>query len=675
MKQIALIISILMFLVGCNSDGLLGNDNMDGDTSDSDPVDDDFSDSVDLENDHVDGDQIDGDVNDTDPIDSDVADAESADGDLYEENDETDVEENGENLPPVCMPGTTVCSDDGYGFIPCGENDQGVPYLGDRIPCDPNRSCNDGVCSVGDCEKSLLMYLLDRSSSMLAGDTWAWVKETFISSVDERDHVNFVGFRQFPASNCNIGVTLPLSMDNAENISAAITDPDVGSSTPIAASLRGLINYFGDPSQRQAVILMTDGEETCEEKADAITEAEKLFMAGVFVHVIAITTAADRSFLDELAQVGGTGQSRLVTNAEEFEQALLTIYTSIGSRRCDPDNTCCDQDGCSLADSSSVCGGECMCSEEQGECIIDNYISYACYDDDVYWYDCRGEVSQKKEECGDCVCNGDECVIAPHYSFQCSSNDVYWYDCKGTRQEKKEECGAPGCRNDVCCTTHHSFSCLNGDVYWFNSCGIREDLKETCDECACNGNACIMDTQYSSQCYDNDVYWYDCHGLLQEKRQECGLGNCNDGLCVGRVDPIIFEAEDIVDDTNTIPANQVSVVDNANASGGQMVCFNGSMPQVHRFVLMANLENPGTYVIKGVFVYGSDMGTYQTLVSGQPVSAPLDFYAESSALSDEILIGTRDISTAGDIMVLFVQQTPNASATASRICVDTLIFE
>ena len=75
------------------------------------------------------------------------------------------------------------------------------------------------------------------------------------------------------------------------------------------------------------------------------------------------------------------------------------------------------------------------------------------------------------------------------------------------------------------------------------------------------------------------------------------------------------------------------------------------------------------------FTYGSDMGTYQTLVTGRPVGSSFDFYAESSALSDEILIGTRDISTAGDIMVLFIQQPPNESATASRMCVDKLIFE
>ena len=159
----------------------------------------------------------------------------------------------------------------------------------------------------------------------------------------------------------------------------------------------------------------------------------------------------------------------------------------------------------------------------------------------------------------------------------------------------------------------------------------------------------------------------DCTGVRGEPSDELDLET---GL-----PPVPFEAEDIFDDANTIPSNQAQIVDDANASGGKVVCFNGSQPGVHRLALMANLANAGTYVVKGVFLKGPDMGTYQTLISGQAVGAALDFYDATSALSGEITIGTRNISTAGDIMVLFIQQQPNASATASRICVDKLIFE
>ena len=159
----------------------------------------------------------------------------------------------------------------------------------------------------------------------------------------------------------------------------------------------------------------------------------------------------------------------------------------------------------------------------------------------------------------------------------------------------------------------------------------------------------------------------DCTGVRGDASDELDLET---GL-----PPVVFEAEDIFDSTNTVPANMVEVVDDASASGGRMVCFNGSMQGVHRFALMANLENTGTYVVKGVFLYGPDMGNYQTMVSGRAVGSPLDFYAETSALSDEVTIGTRDISTAGDVMVLFMMQAPNENATASRICVDKVIFE
>ena len=130
------------------------------------------------------------------------------------------------------------------------------------------------------------------------------------------------------------------------------------------------------------------------------------------------------------------------------------------------------------------------------------------------------------EVCGDGLDNDcdnqiDECIICnSHDTFACFNNDAYWYDSCGDREDKKEECGTNGCLAGECrvCDSHTQQFCLNNDVYWYNSCGVREDKKQEC-ELGCDANECI------SLCLDVEIcngFDDTCDGIIDE--------DCKEGL-------------------------------------------------------------------------------------------------------------------------------------------------
>jgi hypothetical protein len=172
---------------------------------------------------------------------------------------------------------------------------------------------------------------------MLDAGTWAWVKAELLSKLDEREGHNLLGFRQFPhGGDCLVGDVLPLSRDNANAIANAMVDPDTDTTTPIEAALQSLQNQFGDSNDGQAVVLITDGDETCGTQAEAIAMAGALWRAGVRVYAIAVTTTANQAFLDLVAASGGTGASELVTSESEFESALEGFFQDLAACRCTP---------------------------------------------------------------------------------------------------------------------------------------------------------------------------------------------------------------------------------------------------------------------------------------------------------------------------------------------------
>ncbi len=237
-----------------------------------------------------------------------------------------------------CTQGSTRCSTDSYGFEACGLNlsSSAVEY-GPRVPCGAGQSCNAGSCNRSGCLQTEFIMLLDRSSSMLSGDTWTWVREITEGALYHYDNSNAIGFKAFPGSSgCTAGSLTPMALDNADNI--YVSDPTTNASTPIEDALSNLVSAYGDPNDGQAVILVSDGDETCGSATGAVEQASALFRAGIPVHTVAVTTTANRTLLDQIAQVGGTGSAHLVTTAQQLADAYEAIMAELGAcADCDPD--------------------------------------------------------------------------------------------------------------------------------------------------------------------------------------------------------------------------------------------------------------------------------------------------------------------------------------------------
>ena len=233
-----------------------------------------------------------------------------------------------------CNSGTTACASDGFGFQVC--NAAGA--LGSRIPCAPNFLCdpNTRACNRPVCVNAEVMLLVDRSSSMADVGAFTWVRDGLADIALNYVHGNRIGVRQFPtASGCSVGPAPPLVLENYAGLTSSLNAPTSDGTTPVTGALSGVLASFGDANDSQAVVLISQGDENCSTQAAALSAAAALWYAGVRVYAIAVTTTADRPFLDKLAAAGGTGSSRLVTDKPSFLSALQAVLRELGACFCD----------------------------------------------------------------------------------------------------------------------------------------------------------------------------------------------------------------------------------------------------------------------------------------------------------------------------------------------------
>ncbi len=247
---------------------------------------------------------------------------------------------------PWCTLGETRCSPDGYGFEACGVDptDPDTTSFGPRVPCALGDSCAGAGCAVSSCLETEVTFLLDRSSSMLAGDTWEWVTQSFVDTIVTWETANRFGLRQFPSgSGCTVGSVMGMVKNGAGAIAQAIDQPGSSAATPIEAALGGFLTNYGDPNDGQAVILLTDGDETCGSQQGAIDTASALWRAGVRVYAVAITTTANKPFLDQVANAGGTGSSIRVASGAELRSAIDGIMLDLEACACEGSATRCSE--------------------------------------------------------------------------------------------------------------------------------------------------------------------------------------------------------------------------------------------------------------------------------------------------------------------------------------------
>lgn len=416
-----------------------------------------------------------------------------------------------------CTPGESTCLDP-YSVAYCVPNPAtpGVNSYGNRVPCALGDACQNGYCVHQSCMETQTMLVLDRSSSMLQGNTWQWVKAAFIEATLRWQARNFLGLRQLPGSlgGCTVSDSLAPARNNGNVIANAIRDPDESSSTPIAAALRGL-DVYGDHMDGEALILFTDGEESCGSVDDALSAASALLRSGVRVYVIALTTMANTQFLDRLAAAGGTGLARHANNGTELLTAVDEIFAELDGCLCTPDVTY----ACSNA-TQSICTSNGM-----------NLESRACPTDPNGTATCKGTT------CGiDCYanalsCNG-ACAVCPDNATQTACNGAAcvatacqsgWHVCNGqcVSNDNADHCGSrcdpcPGTPNGdaICINQMCTIQCQPSYHLCGNECVSNNDVAHCgslCTPCptdpngasTCDGNSCGIECSFG---------FHDCNG-------------------------------------------------------------------------------------------------------------------------------------------------------------------
>lgn len=276
-------------------------------------------------------------------------------------------------------PWLATCSGDGFGTRLCVPDPEvpGCTVPSRRVPCGEGRSCAAGVCS-GRCLAPEVLFLVDRSSSMSAGGRWDFTSSALLDVAERFGALARVGVRAFPglADACAAAELSPPAFHNQQAFEH-IPAPAQVAQTPIAAAFEGVLDAFGDPDEGEAVVLITDGDETCQQELAALAEVEVLRRRGVRTFAVGISQQANGELLGRIATAGGTAPGggpgwHLVREAAELEAALAGVFTSLETCACLPEDTGCDGDTrlvCSALGDGLVPSERCAFGCRSGACF------------------------------------------------------------------------------------------------------------------------------------------------------------------------------------------------------------------------------------------------------------------------------------------------------------------
>ena len=127
--------------------------------------------------------------------------------------------------------------------------------------------------------------------------------------------------------------------------------------------------WLNDHDGRRALILVTDGRETCgrnpEERAAAI------FRSGVPVYVIGLwSTEEERTALDGIANAGGTRRAVIANNENDVERAINEILEPMLRESCNGHDDDCDgriDEGFGIGEPCGT-GAEGICGSGRVQC-------------------------------------------------------------------------------------------------------------------------------------------------------------------------------------------------------------------------------------------------------------------------------------------------------------------
>lgn len=233
-----------------------------------------------------------------------------------------------------CTAGTSTCGADGVSYQGCGlEPNLGVPSLGPRIACGGGAQCqpDTGRCAGGSCIPAQVVLVVDRSASIAANSTWTWVRDELLRAVGAYQIETAFGLRTFPDATCTPGTPLAPAREARPALEAALRPPTADASSPIASALSGLEPLFTGQDDGRAVVLLTDGDETCRSDADGSEAASSLLRLGVRTFTIGIGGSAQLSLLDQIARAGGTERARVAADASALRAALDGVLAELSA--------------------------------------------------------------------------------------------------------------------------------------------------------------------------------------------------------------------------------------------------------------------------------------------------------------------------------------------------------
>ncbi|MBK8253475.1 MAG: hypothetical protein IPK82_12510 [Polyangiaceae bacterium] len=301
--------------------------------------------------------------------------------------------------------------------------------------------------------------------------------------------------------------------DMKRYLQSSWSDPDTPAityTTPLASQDLTGTGVNGSTGCRSVnVVLVTDGDETCDTQADAVNAAADLYANGVTVggktfkvrvHVINFAggTAANT---DAIANAGGTGTSYFAQNEVQLAQALSSIISSsVSPETCDnKDNNC---NGCTDEGFTHYCNvGQTCCAwgtTAQRDTCLAQYtatITPANPSGDLTKLPCTTAVQQTQPANWLCFNPKETC-------------DNVDNNCQAGVDEGVLKCGSPAhCPLTETCN------------------GQDDDCDGLTDENVCSG--CVPSTEVCDGC-DND-----CDGLIDENIPSVACGQPTPANCAG----------------------------------------------------------------------------------------------------------------------------------------------
>ena len=243
--------------------------------------------------------------------------------------------------------------------------------------CPAGQTCNPDtrLCEIGGgCGQSQfelselppnMMILLDRSGSMdgdAEGDTrWNAARnaiETLTAAFDERVRFGLATYSACVSGGCSAGtIVVPIAERNAASIQGFLaTTVDERSSdgqqengdgklqylcdsgdpeTTTGKSLAALVGESSllDPSRTNAIVLLTDGEESeeCAEDCDGPCGAARLLAQSPAVKTYVVGLGVNPEAIDAIAAAGETGSAIGANNQAELSSAFEQIASAVAS--------------------------------------------------------------------------------------------------------------------------------------------------------------------------------------------------------------------------------------------------------------------------------------------------------------------------------------------------------